>query len=137
MRLRQYGILLVGMGAILSATTPAFAHHAFTAEFETDKKLSVTGVLTRVDWVNPHTYYYVEVKEGGNTVEWQIESMPPGMLHKAGVSKDMFKVGEVVTIDGYAPKDGSKHLAFAHTFHFADGHTIEVMNDAIQAPPDK
>ena len=134
MRLRIYALVLIGVGAVVPLATPALAHHAFTEEFDSDKKFSVTGVLTRVDWVNPHTYYYLDVKEGGNVVEWDIESLPPGMLHKAGASKDMFKVGEVVTVDVYAAKDGSKHLAFARTFRFADGPTIEVMNDAIQAP---
>jgi hypothetical protein len=136
MKCKVSGLLAVSF-ALLAVAVPALAHHSFTAEFDSAKMISVTGVLNRVDWVNPHTYYYVDGKdESGNPVSWEIESMPPGMLHKAGVNKDMFKLGEVVTIDGWAAKDGSKHLAFAKTFHFADGHTIKTMNDDIQVPPD-
>jgi hypothetical protein len=137
MKSKVLGLFAVGF-ALMALALPALAHHSFTAEFDSGKPVSVTGVLTRVDWVNPHTYYYLDGKdESGAAVTWEVESMPPGMLHKAGVNKDMFKVGEVVTVDGWAAKDGSKHLAFAKTFHFADGHTIKTMNDDIQVPPDK
>ena len=104
MRLRFSGLLAASF-ALLALAAPALAHHSFTAEFDSAKMISVTGVLTRIDWVNPHTYYYVDGKdESGNPVSWEIESMPPGMLHKAGVNKDMFKVGEMVTIDGCAAR---------------------------------
>ena len=133
----RISLLLVTLCCFFACAIPALAHHSFSAEFDSNKTVTVTGVLTRVDWTNPHTYYYVDGKDkDGATVSWEIESMPPGMLHRAGVSKEMFKIGQVVSIDGWAAKDGSRRLAFAKTFHFADGTTIKTMNDAIGAPPD-
>jgi hypothetical protein len=82
-------------------------------------------VLTKVLWVNPHVYWFVDVKdESGKAETWSFEGNPPGMYHRAGVRKDDWKIGEEVTITAVAPKDGSKHLGFAKTFKFQDGHSI-------------
>jgi len=106
---------------------PAFAHHAFEAEFSDQKPITISGVITKVDWVNPHIYVYIDVKdESGKVVNWMFESMPPGMLHRSGMNKEMLPVGDSITIDGYAAKDGSKSLGWVKRIHFADGRMIEV-----------
>jgi Family of unknown function (DUF6152) len=119
--------LLLATCALAFLAAPAFAHHAFEAEFSDQKPITISGVITKVDWVNPHMYLYVDVKdESGKTANWMFESMPPGMLHRAGMNKEMLPIGDTVTIDGYAAKDGSKTLGWIKRIHFADGRTIEV-----------
>jgi hypothetical protein len=111
--------------ALLSA--PAFAHNSVTAEFDTSKEFTVTGVLKRVDWTNPHIYIWVEAKDGdGKLVTWGFEGNPPGLLHRAGVTKDVFKVGETVTVTAMPPNDGTKNLGFGKVYRYADGHEIRL-----------
>jgi Family of unknown function (DUF6152) len=113
------GLLLFWM------VTPVFAHHSVTSEFDPDKEFSVTGVLTRVAWTNPHVYWWVDVKdESGNIVTYSFEGNPPGMYHRAGLHKDDWKIGEVVTVTAVAAKDGTKHLGFGKVIKYSDGHSI-------------
>lgn len=119
---------------VLSFSAPLFAHHAFEAEFDLHKPLKLTGVLTKVDWVNPHVYFYMDVKDAsGNVTNWQFENSPPGMLRRGGLERNMLPVGQTVTIEGYGAKDGSKNLGWANTMHLADGSTITLMAPSQQA----
>jgi hypothetical protein len=98
--------------------------------FDYNKPITVKGTLMKVDWINPHSYHYVEGKdEKGNLVTWSIESAPPGLLRRVGVTRDMFKVGMGVSVDGWAAKDPTKRLLFAKTFRFADGRTIHTRTE--------
>lgn len=118
----------------LSFSAPLPAHHAFEAEFDLHKPLKLTGVLTKVDWVNPHVYFYMDVKDAsGNVTNWQFENSPPGMLRRGGLERNMLPVGQTVTIEGYGAKDGSKNLGWANTMHLADGSTITLMAPSQQA----
>lgn len=128
MKWRSYSTLTMIL-ALLSLSVPAVAHHAFSAEFDFDRPITVTGILVKVDWINPHTFHYVEVKdEKGNVVTWAIESAPPGLLRRVGVTRDMFKIGMQISVDGWAAK-GSLKRVFAKTFRFADGRTIHTRSE--------
>jgi hypothetical protein len=120
--LGAFAVLAVGL--IVSAV-PLFAHHSVTAEFDSSKSFSVKGTITKIEWINPHVYIYADSKDDNGTVtQYSFEGGPPGNLRRAGVLKTMFNVGDVVTIDAYIAKDGSKHLGLLHAVHFADGHQI-------------
>jgi len=112
---------------LLLTAAPIFAHHSFSAEFDGDKEQKLVGVLTKVDWINPHSYWYMDVKAADGTIEhWAIESLSPGEWHSAKVTKDMVgKPGETVTADVFLARDGTKHLAWSTKFTFSDGHSIE------------
>jgi len=119
------GIWLIAMLAI-----PLWAHHSITAEFDTSKSFTVQGMLTKVEWVNPHAYVYVDSKDDkGIVTNYSLETGPPGNLRRAGVLRTMFVVGEQVTIEAYAAKDGTKHLGLVKAYHFADGRNIIMGKD--------
>jgi hypothetical protein len=124
MRFKAHGVSLAVFGLLILAI-PAVAHHAFPAEFDVDKPVTLTGVISRIDWINPHVYVYLDVKDSsGKLTTWALESWPTGILHKSGVSKDMIKEGTLLTILGYRAKDG-KNLAYIRKFTWSDGHAIE------------
>ena len=84
----------------------------------------MTGVLTKVDWTNPHIYWYVDVKnESGSIDTWRFQGAPPSMLHRAGLYRADWKIGETVTVSAKPAKDGSK-LGFGTLIKYADGHSI-------------
>lgn len=119
-------ILMIALLAI-----PLLAHHSITAEFDTSKSFSVQGNIAKIEWVNPHSYIYVDAKdEKGAVVNYSFEAGPPGNLRRAGILRTMLNVGDTVTVDAYAAKDGSKHLGLVRAIHFADGHTIVMGKDS-------
>lgn len=124
MRPRPLGILALALG-LCSSAVPLMAHHSVTAEFDSSKAFTVKATITKIEWVNPHTYIYADVKDDNGTVtSYSFEGGPPGALRRSGVIKTMFNVGDVVTIEAYIAKDGSKHLGLLHAVRFADGHQI-------------
>jgi hypothetical protein len=118
-----FGSLTMALG-LVAATAPVFAHHSFAAEFDGNKKITLSGVVTKVDWVNPHAYIYVDVKaEGGSVVNWGIETGPPNVLYRQGWRKDDLKAGNTVTMEAFLAKDGS-HTAAAQTVKLPDGRSV-------------
>lgn len=135
-KVRVQGFILAIAVFFLAAALPAFAHHGFEAEFTLQKPVTITGVVTKVDWINPHAYLYLDVKDKtGKTVSWAFETLNPGLLHRNGMQREMFPVGQTLTIDGFGARDASKSLAWITRIHFPDGRTIVVSNPTATSNP--
>jgi hypothetical protein len=135
MKYRTFGALL----ACVSIPVVVFAHHAPSAIFDMDHKLTLSGLCTRVEWVNPHIILHLDVKDAdGRVANWTFESNPPAWFKKAGVSRqDVVKAsGQNVTIEGLRAKDGSSYGYFLK-ITLADGTSVEWNSLLDQAFPQK
>ncbi|MEO8259130.1 MAG: DUF6152 family protein [Acidobacteriota bacterium] len=109
---------------ILSAAARPLAHHSFAAEFDGSKAIRLIGAITKVEWTNPHSYFYIQVKEENGTVTtWGCEAGAPGALTRRGFKRGDLKLGDTVVVDGYRAKDGS-HLVDARRVTLADGRIV-------------
>ncbi len=111
-------------GLVLMATARLWAHHSFAAEFDTNKRVALKGVVTKVDWRNPHIYVYLNVKDDqGKVSEWACELGPPNVLLRQGWSRNSVKEGDEVTIDGALAKDSSNRCN-GRSVVLAGGRTV-------------
>ena len=95
--------------SLILAGTPLLAHHSFAAEYDAKKPIKLKGIITKVDWMNPHVYFYIDVEdEKGNITNWAFEMGPPNGLQRAGWTRNTMKIGDEVIVDGSMAKDGSK-----------------------------
>jgi hypothetical protein len=125
MRIRLTGF--VAIVAFVLATAAAYAHHSVPGQFDTSKPIKLKGVITKVDWINPHIYVHLAVKEpNGATETWALSTLPTAMMRRAGMTKESLqgKPGEEVTIDAVPARDGSQHLGWINKITYADGHTL-------------
>jgi hypothetical protein len=116
----------VAIAAVLAVTVAPrlAAHHSFAAQYDATKAIRLVGTLAKVEWTNPHTYFYLDVKEpDGTVVQWGFEAASPGSLSRGGFKRGDVKVGDIITIDGYRARDGSR-LADARRVTLADGRVV-------------
>ena len=133
--------LLVAVGGVglllVLAGTPAFAHHAFAAEFDSTKPVKFRGTITKMLWVNPHAWIYITVKKAdGATEEWMVEAGTPNTLLRRGFTKQSLLPGTEVLVDGYQSKDGSLR-ANGRDVTLPNGQTLFLGSSGTGAPEDK
>ena len=94
---------------LLAAALPLWAHHSFGAEFDADKPITLTGVITKVEWTNPHSYFYLDVKDkDGKVANWKFEGYPPNVLYRTGWKREVtMKDGDTITVFGLRARDGT------------------------------
>lgn len=109
--------------ALVTLGRPVTAHHSFAAQYDRDKTITLNGTVTRVEWMNPHVYFYLDVKDAAGVAHWAIEGGAPTSLYRAGWRKDSLKAGDVVTVHGFLARDGSK-LANMRAAILPDGREV-------------
>jgi hypothetical protein len=106
------------------AIVPVLAHHSSIAEYDPKQPVKVTGAVTRVDWKNPHIWFFVDVKdEKGVVTNWGFSGAPPGLLQRRGVSRNALKAGDVVVVEGFRARDGSPNASGGNVT-FSDGRRV-------------
>lgn len=114
-------------GAITLAALPVFAHHSGAAEFDSTKKLDLSGVVTKIEWTNPHAHFYMDVTDAsGKVTNWNFELASPNVLIRNGWKRNSVKEGDKVSVTGSQAKDNS-NLGTANTITFPDGHKLNFL----------
>ena len=129
--------LLVIASLILAAATPAFAHHAFGAEFDATKPVLLKGKVTKVEWVNPHTWIHLQItKPDGSKEVWMIEGGSPNSLLRRGVTRESVPVGIDLVVDGYQARDNTLLRANGRNITYPDGRKLFLGSSGTGAPQD-
>lgn len=123
----RLGSLLVAVTIGLAATAALLAHHSVPGQFDMSKPMTLKGVISKIDWINPHIYIHLAVKDAdGTTATWALATLPTAMMRRAGLTRESLqgKPGEEVTINAVPARDGSKHLGWINKITYADGHSF-------------
>ena len=130
--IRVRWIASIGVAAVSLTTFSVAAHHSFAGEFDSTKKAQLVGTISQVEWINPHTYIHIDVKdEHGAVATWRLESLPTAMMRKAGLTKELIMGdGSPVTADVILARDGTQNLGWVTKLAYADGHYYQ-----LSAPP--
>jgi hypothetical protein len=130
MRYRLAVVLLTAGFAVIAAS--AVAHHSVSGQYDSSKPLTLTGVISKVDWINPHIYLYLDVKDkDGAVTSWTLSTLPTAMMRRAGLTRESLqgKPGETVTINAIAARDETKRLGWISKITYADGHHVQLGRD--------
>jgi hypothetical protein len=134
MRLQR--VLITTFAALLLVGAAVSAHHSFAAEFDSNKPIQLKGTVTRVEWINPHTWIHIAVKDAdGKTEEWMIEGGTPNTLLRRGLTKNSLPEGTEIVVDGYRAKNGSNR-ANGRDVTFPDGRKLFMGSSGTGAPKD-
>lgn len=117
-------LILAGL-FLMAAASPLAAHHSFGAEYDETKPITMTGVVTKIEWTNPHSYVFLDVKDArGQVANWKFEGYPPGVLFRTGWKRNVtMKAGDTVTIFGWRARDGS-NWGHSRQVTFGDGQKL-------------
>jgi hypothetical protein len=123
--------VLVATAILFAAALSVSAHHSTTAEFDVGHRMTLSGTLTKIDWVNPHIVVFIDAKDvagTGSAAAWKFESNPPAWFRRVGVSRADFAkaIGQMVTVEGNRAKDGSQY-GYLLKITYADGNSLELV----------
>jgi hypothetical protein len=136
--MKAQNLLMFMLVATAEITTafPVIAHHSFAAEYDADKPVTLTGSVTKMAWINPHSWIYIDVKKPDGSIEnWAVEAGPPGTLVRAGFTKESLTAGTVIKVNGYRAKDGALR-ANGRDITLPDGRLLFVGGSSPGAPKD-
>ena len=126
MGLRQ--LLFVVLAAAMTAV-PVAAHHSVSGQFDQSKPMELTGTISKIDWINPHIYIHLDVKDAkGNVTTWALATLPTAMMRRSRITKESLqgKPGEIVKVNAVPARDGTKTLAWINRITYADGHFLQL-----------
>ncbi len=133
----RLSVMVTGVGLLLAAM-PVVAHHAFSAEFDANRPVKLKGTVTKMEWINPHSWIHIDVKgPDGKVVEWMVEGGAPNALLRRGFTKASLPAGTEISVEGFQAKDGANR-ANGRDITFSDGRKLFVGSSGTGAPdPDK
>ncbi len=127
----RFAVVLVAATLVVVAGSVS-AHHSVSGQYDASRPLTLTGVISKVDWINPHVYLHLDVKEkDGAVTTWTLSTLPTAMMRRAGLTKESLQgqPGEVVTINAIAARDETKKLGWISKITYADGHHVQLGRD--------